>query len=241
MDDEPFLTLDLEQVAAAGLSEEVLEAALTLTKANFDPGTVAEVAQLHLVRKRLRALVVEEIRAPSEELSRLLLQKVGLRNLRKASIDRYYSSMVKAALEEAIVLPVLERLRGTGDRASEVDESSAVGGRIVTTEREMAIFNYARRRLAYLATSEHLFRAIEKVQYQDYVGKLVVFYGRKRKGWLFDFIEGRDGYDKFVFPDPIGEVVTNNPADIDEPLRSVFEARVRELGEHRDLGLRRAS
>jgi hypothetical protein len=46
---------------------------------------------------------------------------------------------------------------------------------------------------------------------------------------LFEFIEGSNGYDKFMFPAPIGEVVTNTMKDIDEPLRKIFDQRVREF------------
>ena len=57
----------------------------------------------------------------------------------------------------------------------------------------------------------------------------LLFYQNVRKGRLFDFIEGGNGYDKFVFPAPFGEIVTNAIGDIDGPLQKVFEARIREL------------
>ena len=65
---------------------------------------------------------------------------------------------------------------------------------------------------------------------KDYVGRLAFFVSRERKGRLFDFIEGADGFDKYVFPDPIGSIVTNDVRDIDDALRAVFEARVADLG-----------
>jgi len=52
----------------------------------------------------------------------------------------------------------------------------------------------------------------------------------KQKRRLFDYMEGAHGFDKFMFPEPYGEVVTNNILDIDEPLRAIFTARVREIG-----------
>ena len=68
------------------------------------------------------------------------------------------------------------------------------------------------------------------MHYKDYVGKFAVYYENIRKGRLFDFVAGDNGYDKFVFPAPFGEIVTNSMADIDEALRAVFAQRVRELG-----------
>ena len=52
----------------------------------------------------------------------------------------------------------------------------------------------------------------------------------KRKGRLFDYIEGAEGFDKFIFPSPYGEIVTKSVLDIDEPLIATFATRVRELG-----------
>ena len=87
-----------------------------------------------------------------------------------------------------------------------------------------------RRRLAYLVREEALFSAIDRIEYKDSVGKLVCYYVNERKGRLFDYIEGAEGFDKFIFPAPYGEVVTKSVLDIDEPLAATFAARVRELG-----------
>ena len=87
-----------------------------------------------------------------------------------------------------------------------------------------------RRRLAYLVDNESGYGAIDAIRYKDYVGKLVVYLERERKGRLFDYIEGADGFDKFVFPEPHGEIVTSDLSEIDAALKSVFERRLRELG-----------
>ena len=58
----------------------------------------------------------------------------------------------------------------------------------------------------------------------------MVYYVNERKGRLFDYIEGAEGFDKFIFPSPYGEIVTKSVLDIDEPLPATFAARVRELG-----------
>lgn len=229
MDEEPFLTLDLDVIARNGGGVDVLEMLAYMTKDAFNPDTIAELAHVQLVKKRLRISLVEEANSPSEDFCRHFLTKAGLRNVRKGAIDRHYAPMIKTAFSESLVVPLVDQIR----KGHEDGTLGAPDARVVTTERELALFNYIRRRLAYLVKDEAAFRAIETVSYKDYLGKLIVFYDKERKGRLFDFVEGANGFDKFVFPSPYGEVVTNNMLDIDEPLRAVFTARVREIGSPR--------
>lgn len=233
MDAEPFLTIDLETVARAGVADEVLETLLAATQDHFDPETIAEAAHIQIVKKRLRTAFVEEAKGPSEDFCRFALERIGLKAPSKPVIDRYYAPLIKAAYEESLVVPVVERLKAQGNMESRTGSAVALhqlGQRIATTELQLNIFNYVRRRLAYLCDDDAQFDAIEHVRYTDYVGRLTVFYEREKRGRLFDFIEGADGYDKFIFPDPPGELVTNNLLEIDIPLKTVFAARVRELG-----------
>jgi hypothetical protein len=231
MDNEPFLTVDLETIARVGVTDEALDSLLLLTKANFDPETVAEAAHVQLIKKRLRNVFVDEANGPSEDFCRFALGRVGLRNVKAEAIDRYYAPMIKSAFEESLVLPVVQRLRA--DPSAEARNTPAslhqIGQRIATSEREIALLGYVRRRLAYLVEDEQYFDAIEGVQAKDYVGRLVIYYGRERKGRLFDFIASPDKTDKYVFPDPIGEIVTNTITDIDAALKVTFISRVREL------------
>lgn len=231
MDEEPFLTLDMDSVATGGLTTEVLSALASLTNSAFDPAAISEAAEMRLVQKRLRAALIEEVREPSDEFCRLMLQRVGITHLRRASIRERYHSFIRVAYEEAIVRPVIEHLRSRP--VGQIDTTDAMehaAERSVTTDRELAVYRYVCRRLAFLVSDEPQFSAIEQVQYRDYLGKFAVFYQNVRKGRLFDFIEGGNGYDRFVFPAPHGEIVTNAISDIDEPLRNVFVARIRELG-----------
>lgn len=234
MDEEPFLTLDLEIVAIAGVPDELLQTLAEIAKTKFEPADIAEIAHVQLVKKRLRTALADELQSPSEEFCRFALQKVGLKNVRRAQIERHYGPMVKSALTESLVLPAAGRLlTETAERSSDEPQ---IDRRILTTDRELAIYSYVRRRLAFLVDDELRFDAIDQVQYKDYIGKLVVFFERERKGWLFDYIEGADGYDKFMFPAPYGDIVTNNILDIDGPLKAVFTSVVRELtGSRRDL------
>ncbi|MBL8882121.1 MAG: hypothetical protein JNL45_03595 [Hyphomicrobium sp.] len=232
MDAEPFLTIDLETIARAGVSEEAIETLISATKGTYDPETIAEAAHIQLVKKRLRTVFIEEAKGPSEEFCRFALERIGLKNVRKVAIERYYAPMIRNAFDESLILPVVDRLRaqhGMESRGGAMPIHQ-LGQRIETTERELEIVAYVRRRLAYLAQTEAEFDAIQNVRYKDYVGKLVVYYDRERRGRLFDYIEGADGYDKYIFPDPIGEILTNNVLEIDTALKTVFAARVKELG-----------
>jgi hypothetical protein len=231
MDDEPFLTLDLETVESVGVADDVLESLLLLTKEHIDTNTLAEAAHVQLVKKRLRSAFVEEAAAPSSAFCRFALDRIGLKNVRPESIDRYYAPMVKAAFEESLVMPVVQRLRvdsGTGESRHTPALLHKLGPRVAISERESSILGYVRRRLAYLVEDERMFSAIENVHAKDYVGRVVVYYERERKGRMFDFISGGDKTDKYVFPEPIGEIRTRSIADIDQALKAIFLANVSE-------------
>jgi hypothetical protein len=228
MDEEPFLIIDLEAIALGGFASEPMKILAEVSKHAFEPERIAEIAHVELVKKRLRAALAEEIISPSEDFCRLALQKAGVRNVRRAQIDRHYGPMVKKALEESLVLPAANRLRQEASGSNDLSEPVPIDDRIFTTDRELAIFAYVRRRLAFLVDDELHFSAIEQIHYKDYIGRLVVYFDRERKGWMFRFFEGSDGYDKFVFPDPFGEIITNNLVDIDAPLKAAFLSRVRE-------------
>ena len=84
MDQEPFVTLDLEAAARAPIPADVLDALLALTRSNFQPDAVTEMAEWRLVAKRVRTVLMQEVREPSDEFCRLILQRVGVRNVRRA-------------------------------------------------------------------------------------------------------------------------------------------------------------
>lgn len=225
MDEEPFLTLDLEAIAGVGIGDEMLNAVASVTKPLYEPAAIAEMAHVLLVQKRLRSAFAQELRAPSIDFCRSLLKKIGEKNLQERTIRGRYEPMVKSAIVDVV--------QGQATLRSKIvhQEPDALPSdpRVVTTDRELQIFAYARHRLAYLVSDERHYRAIQQMQYKDYIGKLVVFLEFKQKGWLFDYLEGSDGCDKFIFPDPFGKIITRNLQDIDAPLKAVFEMRVLEL------------
>ncbi len=73
IDSEPFLTIDLETIARAGVTEEILEALIAATKDHFDADTIAEAAHIQLVNKRLRSAFANWIRSiDMPDFSRIL-------------------------------------------------------------------------------------------------------------------------------------------------------------------------
>lgn len=226
MDEEPFLTLDLDTIAAGGVPDDVAETLHFATKGALDPEMMAERAHLQLVRKRLRTAFVEEAQAPTEDFCRLMMQRVGFPNVPRQAIDRHYAPLVKSSFEEALVLPVVQRLNVAG--ASEGLASGLkmqVGQKVASSERDLAIFNAIRRRFAYLAEDEAHFAAIDRVGYKDSVGRITFFFDKDPDGRMFEVIRGVGSVDKFVFPG-IGEFVTSDITTIDAQLKAVFDARV---------------
>jgi len=230
MDTEPFVTLDLEQATRSPIPDDVIEALSKISRANFEPDAIAEVAEMRLVAKRLRTALTQEFREPSDELCKLALQRAGVTNVRRASIQARYGGLIRAAMEDALILPVVEMLRASSGERSPSNPKDDVCQRIITTERELSVYRYVCRRLAFLSSDERHFSAIEQVGYRDYIGKFAIYYSNVHKGRLLDFIEGSNGQDKFIFPEPFGELVTGNMRDLDDSLRKIFVQRVRELG-----------
>src|SRR5690606_18417711 len=102
---------------------------------------------------------------------RYMLQRVGIKRVRRSSIQTVYGELVRTAFEEALVLPVLDALRSVPSREpTQAVAEQGRTGRIITTDRELAVYRYVCRRLAYLAANEWQFSAIERVHHRDYVG-----------------------------------------------------------------------
>ncbi|MGH1419611.1 MAG: hypothetical protein ACRBCJ_12200 [Hyphomicrobiaceae bacterium] len=230
LDAEPYLSFDLETIALDGVTDEVLESILRITEAHFDPDTIAETAHLQIISKRLRTALVEEAKGPTEAFCRFALSKVGLNGVSKEAIETHYAKIIQTAFEESLILPVAQRLKSDpGEGGGGPVSLHNIGQRVQTSDRELGLMAYIRRRLAYLCDDSTQFEAIDNVHSRDYIGRVSIYYDREQRGRLFDFIPGVSGPDKFIFPDPIGEIVTEDLADIDEALRVTFQARVHEL------------
>lgn len=232
MDDDPFFTLNVADISSGKIRGKTLRHLTALTKENYNPETVLDSAKRQLLHDHLVDDFLQELKSPSDDLCRYFLQKFDVTHLSKKAIDEVYRDLVKAAFEEALAAQILKRLKldgvyaaGREQNESEDDSES----RIVTTNRELSIYAYCKRRLAFLVQDNHHFVETEKIGYKDYVSKFVVYYDKSKKGRLFEYIEGDDGYDTFIFPDEIGEFRTNNILELDKPLLETFQKRVQEL------------
>jgi predicted type IV restriction endonuclease len=229
MDSDPFLVVDLNAIATGGVSDDVVETLVHATKDSFNAEMIAETAHLMLVRTRLRGAFAELAQSPSPELCRLLLDRVGFVGVPDATIARHYAPLVKSAFEEALVIPAMQKLQAAGGGVDQL-AASPLSAKLAAAERDLAMFNATRRRLAFLASDESQYQAIDKVDYRVTVGRITVFLGSDPRGRLFEVVRGADGYEKYVFAAPFGEMGTHALADIDQALRGVFEMRVREQG-----------
>jgi predicted type IV restriction endonuclease len=221
MDDDPFLTLDLATVAGGTVSDDVAETLLYATKPLLDPDRIAERAHLQLVKKRLRSAFVEEAQGPSEDLCRAMMGRVGFPGVRKEAIERHYGALVKSAFEEALVLPVVQKLKSSG-----VGEGIAGGIKmdvsqsLAAADQDLALVQSLKRRLAYLSATEAQYQAIEHLRVTTYVGKLILHFDQDpAEGRIVEIVRG-GMQNRFVFVD--GDVVTANLADLDAPLKAAF-------------------
>ncbi len=228
MDADPFLTLDFETMGDAGPSADAVETLQHATKADLDPDRIAERAHLGLVKKRLRMAFVEEAQTPSEDLARAMMARVGFPGVRREAIERHYASLVKAAFEESLVLPIVQKLKAGG-----MSEGIASGLKLdvnptlASAEREIALFNHVRRRLAYLVDDEAHYQALDQLVCTSTIGRLTIALERDSGGRIVEIVRGSGSVDRYVFADK--EIVTGTLSDIDVPLKSAFLERVQLL------------
>ena len=142
-----------------------------------------------------------------------------------------YRGLMKSAIEEALTRQIWSRIQAQYQLDASVRAQQGTSPGVVTTDRELYVFGYCVRRLAFLARGDDvLFQAIEKVGYKDFATKFVVFYDKATKGRLFGSYEGEEGRDTVVFPNEIGEFEIDDDLELlDEPLLTIFKTRVREL------------
>jgi hypothetical protein len=113
-----------------------------------------------------------------------------------------------------------------------VEPPMVVADRIFTTETEVAVFEYVRRRLPFLMDREEaLFANLEHLYPRDFKTRFTVCYKQDRNGRLFNFSEMVQGprY-RFEFPDTGSVINTDDFRDIDQELLATFLKRVAELG-----------
>ena len=240
MDSNAFLSFDLHDIAKGKIEDSVVDGLKSLQKSNFDPENIGAEAKRKLIFQNLVQQIEELAKEPTDAFVRLLLQGIGLSNIRsKAMAD--YTVLTKSAFGEFINLRILQRLDlPAKDKEPEKplvaadavksDTDSNKDPEIIPSEIEMGVFEYTKKRLAFLSDTDELFSALDAIDFKDYKGKFVVFYGKERAGRLFDLYECKDAKYKFDFGEGSGgDIVTDSLADIDEPLISVFKERVADI------------
>lgn len=237
MDNDPFLVLDLDAVAAEQIADAAVDHLFALTKDNFDPASVGEKARQGLAYQAVFAYLSGEFANPSEDFTRFVLSAVNIKNVRKNAIDTY-RGVAKAAFSDVFKSHLLNRLdiadgrpksTATTPVTPEILPTNPDIDRIVTTEAELAIFEEIRRRLSFLAGGDlELFAHVQKVGYRDYQGKFIVFYDKERKGRLIDVIERRDGSINFIIGDGEPDAEGGNLSVFDDRLIALFKKRVKE-------------
>lgn len=250
MDAEPFVTVNLREVARERVNDQVLDALLRLRKGTFDPADVGADARRRIFVSKYSDVLDANFADPSDEFQRALMDLAGVEGRRTARMMEDHTPIVREALGHFLDRKILERV-GFASRqdlvrtaapqqpsaATVPDEQPASVGEapvepkdgIITTETELAVFDHVRTRLAYLVRDESLFRKLKDVQWQDFKTRFVVFYKQARKGRLLTFREGPGGEMRFEFDDSPDPVVVTDLGELDDRLLQAFKARVAEL------------
>lgn len=241
MDPTAFLSFDLREIAKGKIEDSVVDGLKSLQKSNFDPENIGAEAKRKLVFQNLVQQIEDLAASPSEAFVRLLLQNIGLKHIRAKAVAEY-TDLTKSAFAEFVNLRILQRLDlPVKDKEADkpvlvadvpkVDPDAKPADGIITTETELEVYEYAKRRLAFLADSDELFDAITSIEYKDYKGKFVVFYRKERAGRLFDFYEDKNVKYTFDFGEEFGgEFGSDELGGIDGQLLNVFKARVEAMG-----------
>ena len=243
MDGEPFVRINLEDVARQRIADQALDAFYKLRKGTFDPADVGADAKRKILVSKYVGVLEENFAEPSEEFARALLDIAGVEGRRTARLLEEQSPIVADALQIFLDRKILERVgfanrqdivklpqAGTGEQPREeepVQEESMpdVSG-IITTEKEAAVFDFAKTRLAYLVDDDALFDALSELTYQDRKTLFTVFYRQERKGRVFNFREGPNGEMRFEFPSTDGWLEVSDLHDLDDQLVASFRSAV---------------
>jgi predicted type IV restriction endonuclease len=251
MDDEPFIRVDLAEVARERIDDNALDALQKLRKGTFDPADVGADAKRKIYLASYVDALESSFREPGEVLVKAMMDLASIEGRRTNRLVEEHTPLVTEALQLFLDKKILERV-GFAERqdlvrmpaatpassapstngepsppppSSPVDESG-----VVTTETELAVFDYVRTRLSFLVKEDDLFQKLKDLRWVDRRTIFTVFYKQERKGRMFNFREGSDPKYRFEFPDVEEPILTNELAAIDEPLLVTFHKRVEELG-----------
>ncbi len=240
MDMTAFLVLDLREIAKGKIENSVDEGLRSLQKSKFDPENIGAEAKRKLIFQNLVQQIAKLAEEPNEQFVRMLLQNAGLSHIRSKALTEYID-LTRSAFREFVSIRILQRLdlptkglesdkAAIGPEVAVLDTPLKGDDGIVTTETELEVFHYVKRRLSFLVKEDALFDEIAKVEYRDYKGKFVVFYKKERAGRIFDFTEGGPKRYNFDFGQLTGgEISTDKLTEIDTALSAIFSKRVAEL------------
>lgn len=250
MDDEPFVTIDLSEVAQERITDDALDALSRLRKGTFDPADVGADARRKIYMAAYVDVLEESFRTPGEAMVRTLMDLAQVEGRRTSRLLEEHTPIVSDAIQAFFDRKILERV-GFANRQDlvrvsaqpvqapapdaprpepEEDGEVADDSGIVTTEMERQVFDYVRTRLPFLlAGDEDAFARLENVSAVDRKTVYTVFYRQERKGRLFNFWEAASS-PRLRFDFAGGEQVqTDDLAAIDQPLLAAYRQRISEL------------
>ena len=250
MDDEPFAVIDLNDVAREQVGETELDALSRLRKGTFDPANVGADARRKIYLGTYVDVLGRTLSNPDERFVRTLLDMANIDGRRTTRMIEEHTPIVRDAAQALLDRLILARVgfadrkdlvkmpaeaaasASAGTEAPSAEAAPAESG-VVTTETELEVFDYVRRRLPFLiAGDEELYQRLENLRPVDYKTVFSVYYKQERKGKLFNFWEGKEPRYRFEFV-ALGagnQVQTDNLSDIDANLVASFKQRVQELG-----------
>lgn len=180
MDDEPFVMLDLREVATGSVADHQLDALQRLRREVFDPGNVGADARHKLHVAAYIGVLERAFAQPDEAMVRTLMAAAGVDGRRTGRMLEEHAPVVHEAMQAFLDRKILARfgfaeradlvrvppeasgtpVAAANDDASETPvgmaatgpaaESVRLGDGIVTTESERAVFDYVVRRLPFL-------------------------------------------------------------------------------------------
>ncbi len=249
MDDEPFVRVDLSEVAQEQVSGSVLDALLKLRRESFNPADVGADARRKLYMASYVDVLERSLDAPPESMVRFFMDMAHIDGRRTTRLVEEHTPIFTAAIQTVLDRRLLERV-GFADRQDLVRVRAAATpapaepvveptpapevkveeSGVVTTDAERAVFDYVRTRLAFLlAGDEEAYSRLKHLYPVDRKTVFSVCYKQERKGRLFNFWEGNGPKYRFEFAG--GEyITTDNLTEIDSQLLAAYRARITELG-----------
>ena len=246
MDDEPFAVLDLNKIAQEQVTEAELDALARLRKGTFDPANVGADARRKIYLGTYVEVLSRTLSQPDERFVKTMLDLANIDGRRTSRMIEEHMPIIRDASQALLDRLILARV-GFADRKDlvKVPADAAVlaeappapapadDSGIVTTEAELEVYEYVRRRLPFLiAGDEELYERLQHIRPIDYKTVFSAYYRQERKGKLFNFWEGREPRYRFEFValGPGHDLQTDTLADIDALLLAAFKQRVQELG-----------